>query len=152
MCDVLKVAGDDGLLGRPHIARALVDKGVVSSMSEAFGKYLRDGGPAHAPYAHSLTPAEAVRLIHDSGGFSVLAHPWSLSKPLPIIRSAVEAGLNGMEVYRDPEKAKFFGEIADEHTLVKLGGSDFHGMQGHSAGCMTPGTQPSRLQGLLSYT
>lgn len=126
---VNKIAGDGVAPGRLHIARALVEMGYVENLRQAFNKYLGDDGPAYArgsePFAETV-----VQLISRTGGFSALAHPWSLKNPDAIIRSLKGAGLNGMEVYRSDGEVNGFSELAEKYGLLKLGGSDFHGRGG----------------------
>lgn len=126
---VNKIAGDGVAPGRLHIARAMVEMGYVENLRQAFNKYLGDDGPAYArgsePFAETV-----VQLISRTGGFSALAHPWSLKNPDAIIRSLKGAGLNGMEVYRSDGEVNGFSELAEKYGLLKLGGSDFHGRGG----------------------
>ncbi|XP_002976226.2 uncharacterized protein LOC9646529 [Selaginella moellendorffii] len=123
---VLEFAGDGVAPGRPHVARALVQAGHVSSVGEAFHKYLHDGGPAYSN-GSELPAGEAVELIRETGGIAVLAHPWSLKNPLDVVKQLKDAGLHGMEVYKSSGRDKAFADLADAYHLVKLGGSDFHG-------------------------
>lgn len=116
-----------GAVGRPHVARALVAAGYAASVGEAFQRYLERGKPAYIPRA-KLTPAQAIALVHQSGGAAVLAHPGLLSSPeaLPAV-----LGLNwqGIEVFY-PEHNRQVTEallaLARERGLVATGGSDFH--------------------------
>src|SRR5207249_4619558 len=86
-----------GAVGRPHVARALVEAGVVGSTEEAFEKYLGRNGPAYVERM-KLSPPEAVQVIHRAGGIPVLAHPgWGVKDEM--ITALVETGLEGLEVY-----------------------------------------------------
>lgn len=141
-----------GQTGRPHIARLLVEKGIVDSMGQAFNLYLRKGGPAWAE-RFSYTAAESINIIHRSGGLAVLAHPGQLDpemKFLPLlILQLVEQGLDGIEVYYPSHSLsvqKRLLQIAKKYKLVVTGGSDYHGknrtfstMAG-STGCCPPDT------------
>ena len=134
--DVLAHVGDGGeVVARPHIAAALIDKGVVGSIQEAFDKYLTSGRPLYAP-KDALSPTEAARLLHETGGVAVMAHPvvsrWSdpqaLRERLRPLRD--EAGLDGLEAFyslNSPEQTDSYLRIAEELGLIVTGGSDFHG-------------------------
>ncbi|KAL3678145.1 hypothetical protein R1sor_021101 [Riccia sorocarpa] len=124
--DVLRIAGEGVAPGRPHVARALYEAGHVDSVGQAFTKYLHNNGPAYATGAE-LPTAEVVQLIKETGGVSVLAHPWTLKDPMPVIEHLVEAGINGMEVYRTDGRHAAFGPLGEVYKLVRVGGSDFHG-------------------------
>ncbi len=124
--DVFAAAGP-GVVGRPHVAHALIRAGHVSSMEQAFQKYLGTRGSAFVqrPAFHS---AEAVRAIRDAGGVAVLAHPGVL--PRRLIEELAAAGLGGVEVWhpqhgRETQRRLF--QTAEDLGLVKSGGSDFHG-------------------------
>lgn len=125
--DVLQEAAGDSL-GRPHLARVLVRRGVVSSVGEAFEHYLGKGGLAFVPRKKS-TPWQAVKIIRQAGGVAVLAHP-GLAGIDDCIPSLVEAGLQGIEVYH-PQHSKSdierYKKIADRWALLVTGGSDYHG-------------------------
>eukprot|EP00250_Pteridium_aquilinum_P013785 c21572_g1_i1 orf=285-1973(+) len=123
---VVMMAGAGVAPGRLHIARALLEAGHVYSLREAFNKYLHDGGPAYAPGCE-MAAEDAVRLIRDTGGVAVLAHPWSLKDALPVVKRLKEVGLHAMEVYRGDGRANGFAALAEAYELLKLGGSDFHG-------------------------
>ncbi|HVO44361.1 MAG TPA: PHP domain-containing protein, partial [Aggregatilineales bacterium] len=87
-----------GTVGRPHIARALLEHGYVTSFQEAFDRYLHDGGPADIPHL-SLDPAQAIQLVHAAGGIVVLAHPVRCRDYRSVIERLVPLGLDGVEVY-----------------------------------------------------
>lgn len=128
-----QVAGESTVIGRPHIADALVDAGVVPDRSTAFTEILRPSGPYYVPY-YAPSPLAAVRAIREAGGVSVLAHPGSVTRdddlPLTLLESLVEAGLDGLEVdhreHDEAERARL-REFARGHDLLITGGSDFHG-------------------------
>jgi predicted metal-dependent phosphoesterase TrpH len=117
---------EDGSLGRPHIAQAMVEAEYVDSVEAAFRDYLRRGGTAYVPRA-KLLPQEAITLILEAGGVPVLAHPTHVVEHLPAL---VRAGLLGLEAYYgdypDPEVA-FLVRLAAKHSLVVTGGTDYHG-------------------------
>ncbi len=117
-----------GVIARPHIARALMEKGYVSEMREAFDKYIGRGMPAHIE-REKMTPVEAVQLIRRFGGVPVLAHPTYTVNPPALVASLAAAGLAGMEVYYKnytPDVVAELKALADRHNLLALGGSDYH--------------------------
>lgn len=124
----------DGQVGRPHMALALVRKGVVASTDEAFQRYLGAGRPYYIPKAR-LTPTEAIALVHAAGGVAVLAHPCYLKLPDEEALSAElahlrEVGLDGLECYysqHTPEQTALYLAVARRLGLRVTGGSDFHG-------------------------
>jgi len=119
-----------GIIGRMHIARALVAQKYCSSIKEAFDKYLHDKSPA---YEQKVTlPAEkTIEMIHSAGGISVLAHPHKLDN-ISIIMGLIDMGIKGLEVHC-PKSSNYainlFTQIANENNLLITGGSDFHGEQ-----------------------
>lgn len=127
--EVLAAAGgESAALGRPHLARALVQRGYVSSFAEAFDRYLADGGPAFLP-TELLTPREAIELIHDLGGIAVWAHP-PVDAVEPDLPHLVRWGLDGVECYRprySEADTRRLLDAAHVHGLVTTGGSDWHG-------------------------
>jgi hypothetical protein len=123
---VRAIAG--GAVGRPHVARALIEAGVVKSTEEAFEKYIGRNGPAYIERM-KVTPQEAVQVILKAGGIPVLAHPgWGVREEM--IPPLVEGGLEGLEVYypdHTPAMVTRFLEIASQLHLLVTGGTDFHG-------------------------
>lgn len=118
-----------GSIGRPHIARAMVEAGYVESVKEAFDLYISNDGPAYAPRAR-LTPEEAIALIHSAGGAAVLAHPGLLPEPIAMIDRLAPAGLDGVEIThpKNSETVRLNARAAAaRHGLLITGGSDFHG-------------------------
>jgi hypothetical protein len=128
---VQAIAGG-GAVGRPHVAQALLEKGHVGTVQEAFDRYIGRNGPAYAERA-KMTPAEAVAFLRERRAFPVLAHPrenGSLEELLPALQ---EAGLGGMEVYYqdyDEASVERLLTIARSHGLLPTGGSDYHGLGG----------------------
>lgn len=125
--DVLRQAGD-APVGRPHIARALLEAGYVESVKEAFDRWLHRGGPAYVP-REKLSPAEAVQAIIDAGGVPVLAHPGRIDGQW-VIQELIDAGLEGLECHypeHTPEQTERYLGLAREHGLVVTGGTDYHG-------------------------
>lgn len=126
---VQEIAGE-AAIGRPHVARALVEAGYVASTDEAFERYLGRNGPAYAE-REKMTPAEAVQLIRDAGGLAVVAHPTYIADMEREIAALAPLGLTGMEVYYrryTPEQVENLRRLADRLGLFPLGGSDYHAM------------------------
>jgi 3',5'-nucleoside bisphosphate phosphatase len=127
--DVVAAAGPGArVLGRPHLARALLAGGHVRFYGEAFDRYLHDGGPAFVLEAFPSV-AEAIELIHRAGGLAVWAHP-----PRDVFetefRDFVGAGLDGVECLRPgtpPADSQYFEGMARAAGLLVTGGSDWHG-------------------------
>jgi predicted metal-dependent phosphoesterase TrpH len=154
--DVRRIAGDAAALGRPHVADALVEKGVVSHRGEAFDAYLGSRGPAYVNrYA---APLEAmVRTITDAGGVTVIAHPWAKRHNFEALDEAGLAalrdlGLAGIEVDHedhDERTRDTLRSIARNLGLVVTGSSDYHGegKQDHDLGCNT--TDPEEFARLV---
>jgi predicted metal-dependent phosphoesterase TrpH len=118
----------EGAVGRPHVARALIEAGAVRSTEEAFQKYLGRAGPAYVERM-KVTPEDAVRVVRRVGGIAVLAHPgWGVRDEL--IPPLVDAGLEGLEAYypdHTPAMTDRFLELAARYHLLVTGGTDFHG-------------------------
>ncbi len=117
-----------GTVGRPHIARALLEEEYVKTFQEAFEKWLGPECPAYVE-TECLTPMEAIALINNAGGAAVMAHPLSTNRD-DLIPLLVQAGLKGIEVYchRIPSNhRRRYQDIARRYNLVWTGGSDSHG-------------------------
>jgi predicted metal-dependent phosphoesterase TrpH len=130
---VQEVAGE-GSVGRPHLAQAMLEKGYVASLGEAFDSYLGRGGPAYVE-RRKLTPAAAVELVLRVKGLPVLAHPLTVSDPEALVIELKAAGLVGIEAYYKDYSAADIGELlslAERHHLVVTGGSDYHGLDNES--------------------
>jgi predicted metal-dependent phosphoesterase TrpH len=126
---VQAIAGT-GAVGRPHVAQALAEAGYVSSIAEAFTRYIGRNAPAYVE-RYKLTPAEAVQLIRSVGGVPVLAHPTFSGDYLQMLPDLLAAGLQGIEVYYagyPAETIEALLGVAREHDLVPTGGTDFHGI------------------------
>lgn len=124
---VLEIAGP-GSVGRPHIARALLEAGVVESMGQAFEKYIGNGRLAFEP-RYKCSPSEAVRIIRSAGGVAVFAHP-GMAGCDQIIPSLAKEGLQGLEVYHpahDSAVSEHYARICRQWGLLATGGSDYHG-------------------------
>lgn len=115
--------------GRPHVARALVEAGLCSSLDEAFERFLRKNRPAWVP-KFKMSAADAIALLHQACGLAVLAHP-GLNHSDDVIPRLVEAGLDGIECFHTKHStatAEHYLEKADQYHLLVTGGSDCHGM------------------------
>lgn len=123
----LRAEAGDAALGRPHVARALVARGVVPDVEQAFLRYLGEGAPAFVPKA-KWGLVEAIGAVRAAGGLAVLAHPvWYRDLP-GLLRKGVGAGLDGFEVFHpdhDGHEERLLAE-ADRLGLLASGGSDFH--------------------------
>jgi len=131
----------EGSAGRPHIAQAMVDRGYVKSVREAFDRYLSANGPANVP-RRRLTPVEAVRIIRRARGVPVLAHP-GLANRDELIPELVDAGLLGIEAFypeHSSSQITTYRELCARLGLIATGGSDFHGPR--VGGARHPGAQP----------
>ncbi|MEU6621687.1 PHP domain-containing protein [Streptomyces litmocidini] len=130
---VARIAGD-GSVGRPHVAEALVELGVVPDVSGAFTpEWLADGGRAYVE-KHELDPVDAIRLVKAAGGVTVFAHPLAVKRgqvlPEASVARLAEAGLDGIEVdhmdHDEATRARLRG-LAKELGLLTTGSSDYHG-------------------------
>jgi predicted metal-dependent phosphoesterase TrpH len=114
------------IIGRPHIATAMIANKYVSSFHEAFDLYLKNGAPAYSPLT-GLSPERAISLIKKAGGLAVMAHP-EYTNADDLIPHLVECGIKGIEVYnyKTAKNVKKYKKIAKKYGLVETGGSDFH--------------------------
>jgi len=122
----------DAPIGRPHIAQALLERGYVSSIKDAFVKYIGRDRPAYVEHAR-LTPVEAVKLIRETRGLPVLAHPAEISNLNELLDELKNIGLIGLEVFYNHYSSDIITKLlsaANAHGLVPTGGSDFHGLDG----------------------
>ena len=131
--EVRAVAGSDSV-GRPHIARVLMDKKVVTSAKDAFDRFLANGKPAYVP-RDLPSPAEAIQWIKDAKGLAVLAHPtWVRTTEgtlTELVRQLKADGLDGVEVHystHTPRQTREYLSLAKQINLLVTGGSDFHGI------------------------
>jgi predicted metal-dependent phosphoesterase TrpH len=132
--DVLKEAAGQSV-GRPHIARVMLNKGYVSSTKEAFDRYLAKGAPAYFDRVR-FYPERIISVIHAAGGLAFLAHPKQLGikkkdELEKLLIELMQYGLDGIEVYSSCHSAKdiaIYLELARKYDLLISGGSDFHGL------------------------
>lgn len=130
---VKEIAGTE-FMGRPHIARAMLEKGYISELSQAFTRdYIASGGRAYVD-RFKFNVQEAVKLLLDIGGIPVLAHPGFLSRGAPLDRKEISRlvgfGVQGIEVYyikHSEEATRYYRELALKNNLLITGGSDCHG-------------------------
>lgn len=125
---ILELAGTRGALGRPHIARALVEQGHCSTMQEAFDRYIGDDRPAYIR-KQAYSPAEVINAIKKCGGVAILAHPGKIGDD-DIVREIINLGVQGLEVhyfYHSHSLRRKYAAMAKEYGLITTGGSDFHG-------------------------
>ncbi|MDP3731923.1 MAG: PHP domain-containing protein [Candidatus Omnitrophota bacterium] len=118
-----------GTVGRLHVARAMAKAGLVSSIAEAFRKYIGDKCPAYV-CNFRFSPLETIKLIKEVGGIPVLAHPYTLNND-ELITKFVDYGLMGLEVYYSEHTqamVNFYLGLAKKHNLLVTGGSDCHGL------------------------
>ncbi len=129
----LAAIGGGGAVGRPHIGEAMVRRGYVSSIGEAFELYLRRGAPAWVD-RRRLGLGHALRLLGASGALAVLAHPGIIRTDAAgldrIVRVAAREGMAGLECYyplHDEETVRRCLALAEKYRLLPTGGSDYHG-------------------------
>ncbi|MDX2084401.1 MAG: PHP domain-containing protein [Candidatus Melainabacteria bacterium] len=126
-----------GSPGRPHVARALIELGLVRHMGEAFQRYLSRSKHPGLPQRHSETPQAAVQAITESGGLAVIAHPGEQLEVLsPLIEALIPLGLQGLEVFHKshpPRQEETLCQLARQWGLLVTGGTDFHGEAQHYA-------------------
>ena len=132
--DEVAVLAGNKVVGRPHFARVMIDKGYASSVQDAFDRFLKKGAPAYVEKSR-LSTADAITLIQAAGGVAVLAHPYQLKLASyeqvdDLVGQLAELGLDGIEAiysrHSEIERAKY-SEIAKRHHLLITGGSDYHG-------------------------
>lgn len=149
--DVLEHVDPGATLGRPHIADALVAKGIVASRDQAFADYLYTGSPYFAPH-YAPDPVRAVRLLREAGGVSVMAHPFASKRGRIVDDSVIEAmaaaGMAGLEVHHRDHSFKEVRRglnLAASLGLFVTGSSDYHGV-GKSNLLGENSTDPAVLQ------
>jgi predicted metal-dependent phosphoesterase TrpH len=154
--DVRRVAGETAAMGRPHVADALVDLGVVGDRNEAFNTYLGPQGPAYV-HRYAADLEDMIVTVVAAGGVTVLAHPWASRHNHSALDAAGiarlrEVGLSGLEVDHqdhDPATRAALRAVAGDLDLVVTGSSDYHGLGkvDHDLGRNT--TAPDQLDRLL---
>ena len=132
--DQLAVSDDNGQIGRPHIAQAMLQKGYVSSIDDAFDRFLGHDCPAYVDKPR-ISCQQAIDIIRDAGGIAVLAHPYLLNltdqKNMEyLITKLKKMGIGGVEVYypeHSPQATALYEMLARKFNLLMTGGTDFHG-------------------------
>jgi 3',5'-nucleoside bisphosphate phosphatase len=125
---VFAVGGGDNL-GRPHLARVLVDCGHALSIKDAFDRFLHTDGPMWVD-RRRLPVADAIRMIHEAGGTATIAHPGANGISRQELKAMADIGLDGVEAFHPehpPNQAEAFVRAAEELGLAVTAGSDFHG-------------------------
>ncbi len=131
--EVARLAGNE-IVGRPHFARLMVERGYVESIQEAFNRFLAKGAAAYVE-KERFSPTESISLIHDAGGVAVLAHPYQLKlssnrETEEMISNLAAIGLDGIEAvysrHSDLQRNEY-SRIAKQYGLLITGGSDYHG-------------------------
>lgn len=133
--DAQPPASEEDSLGRPRLARAMIARGVATSIDDAFERFLSPGRPAYVARA-GLGPVAAVRAIVAAGGLAALAHVADAADRIAEIVELRDAGLGGLEVHHrsfDPPTVTSVARVAEELGLVPTGGSDYHGDAGSYA-------------------
>lgn len=127
---VLEIAGD-ATVGRPHVARALLEAGHVSSVQEAFDLWLGNGKPADVN-REKLEPIDAIKIIHENGGVVFVAHAIFIGEDYPdAVEQLARWGVDGLETYYkhyDAETIRLHEQLAGRLGIAKSGGSDYHGL------------------------
>ena len=127
---VFEIAGEASV-GRPHIARALMERGHVASVQEAFDRFLGSGGPADVP-REKMLPEQAIDEVHRAGGVGFVAHAIFIGEGYPaVVGKFAEAGLDGIETYYkhySPEQVAALRALGEQLGLASSGGSDYHGL------------------------
>lgn len=144
-----------GNIIRPHVAQALVEAGVVPTITDAFSDELIGSGGRAYVEKHALHPRDAIDLIHGAGGACVLAHPgtWREASPVPdgVIEELVEAGLDGIEALHpehSPELQSHYMDLAEAKGLFWTGSSDCHGTRYQPVRLGTRRTPPEQFERL----
>ncbi|NQU95558.1 MAG: PHP domain-containing protein [Candidatus Omnitrophica bacterium] len=126
---VMQIDGRRGSVGRLHLARALAQTGAVSSVKEAFNKYIGDNKPCYVEDI-GFSPKEAIDIIVKAKGVPVLAHPKTIGDNT-LVQRIIKSGIRGIEVYHTDQKSsdsKKYEKIAKDYGLLATGGSDCHGL------------------------
>ena len=117
-----------GAVGRPHIARAMLEKGYVASIPEAFDRYIGNDGPARVPRP-KFEPVQALGIVHSAGGVGVVAHPRTVNNLEQVLAPLAAARLGGIEVFAEKygaEHQERYRKLASKYELIESGGSDYH--------------------------
>ena len=124
----VRLIAGDGAIGRPHVAQAMVEEGVVPSVDQAFRRFIGYDGPAYVPKT-KVTPEEGIEFIKRYNGVAVVAHPGTYHDDNAVY-AAILAGADGLEVWHtdhDKRAVAHYDELAQKNGLLMTGGSDCHG-------------------------
>ena len=127
--DIVAHAAGSLSIGRPHVAKAIVQKGGAATISDAFNRFLNSSSPTYVRRA-TVSPHEAVEAIYESGGIAVIAHPKEMEHIEELVVDLMNYGLRGLEAYHkshSPAIIEFHSSLAEKYGLIVTGGTDFHG-------------------------
>lgn len=150
--EVAAISGH-GTVARPHLAQALLARGVVSNLQEAFTRFLGRHAPAFVAKP-ALDPREAFDLVRSAGGVPSLAHPGTFQRD-DLIPQLADAGLAALEVRHTEHSAAQCGHyerMATQLGLLPTGGSDFHGTPGHRSRIGSPAVPRAWAEALIAHT
>lgn len=138
--DAIALAASPDIVGRAHLAQALVDRGIVKNKQQAFKKYLGDRAPAALAHRWASLP-DAISAIRAAGGTAILAHPmrypYSRTLKTDLIKDFIACGGRGIEIHSGRGFAKDrtnYAQVAAESGLLASIGSDFHRLNDHTSG------------------
>jgi predicted metal-dependent phosphoesterase TrpH len=144
----------DRVLGRPHVARFLMEKGYISEFQQAFDKYLSRGCPAYVPKDH-VEPELGIEAIHKAGGIAIIAHPGLIPDWDKVWQRIENMPWDGIETYYSEHtnsQVKKFAEIVSERAWISSGGSDYHGDYGkHVDRLGRYGLEKNQYENLLEW-
>lgn len=128
---IFHIARDAASVGRPHVAKALVEKGYFPTIAEVFHALLNRDKPGYVPH-YKLSPIEVISLIVQAGGIPILAHPGLVGDD-KMVKHMIDSGIAGLEVYHprhDAAAIERYSLVCEEYGLLISGGSDFHAIPG----------------------
>jgi 3',5'-nucleoside bisphosphate phosphatase len=126
--DIKSQVAEGGSIGRPHLAKAIVNAGGTTNTIEAYSKYINDSSPVYVQ-RKTVSPHEAVEVIYEAGGIPVIAHPHDIDIAEKLIKTLMTCGLRGIEAYHrkhSPAMVEYYSTMAEKFGLIVTGGSDFH--------------------------
>jgi predicted metal-dependent phosphoesterase TrpH len=130
--DVMEIAANSAAIGRPHVAKAILQTGYFRNINQVFETLLGRNSPVYIPQ-YRLPLENVIELIEGAGGIAVLAHPGLIGNDFIVEKIIGVRGISGLEVYHpahnEGQTQKYFS-LATERNLKITGGSDFHGIAG----------------------
>lgn len=126
--EVKKKAGHNNLIGRPHIARVMVENGYCESKRVAFNDYISNDAPAYFAKP-TPEPSEILDVVKKAGGILIIAHPFTI-KDDSVVNNLLDLGIDGLEVYygkTSQDTVDHYESLALKRNLIRTGGTDFHG-------------------------